>query len=71
MAHYSIHLCLVKNFSDLRFFMKNLLFHLLDSGYIYIKGGKYSDTGKVIPYGGYFYFAPDAADNFLEWELGI
>ena len=25
----------------------------------------------MIAYGGYFYFAPDAADNFLERELGM
>ena len=28
-------------------------------------------TGKVIAYRGYFYFAPNAAFNFLERELGM
>ena len=36
-----------------------------------IKGNKNCYTGKVIAYGGYFYFAPYAAVNFLERELGL
>ena len=38
---------------------------------VYIKGSKNWYTGKVIAYKGYFYFALDAADNFLERELGM
>ena len=36
-----------------------------------MKGNKNWYTGKVIAYGGYFYFTPNAADNFLERELGM
>ena len=44
----------------------------LPSAYrVYIKGNKNWYTGKVIAYGGYFYFAQDAAVNFLERELGM
>ena len=38
---------------------------------VYIKGSKNWYTGKVIAYGGYFYFAPDAVTNFLEREIGM
>ena len=38
---------------------------------VYIKDCKNWYTGKVIAYGGYFYFVPDAADNFQERELGM
>ena len=38
---------------------------------VYIKGSKNWYTGKVIACGCYFYFAPDAAVNFLERELGM
>ena len=38
---------------------------------VYIKGSKNWYTGKVINYGGYSYFAPDAAVNFLEREIGM
>ena len=38
---------------------------------VYIKGSKNWNTGKVIAYGGYFYFAPNAAANFLEREIGM
>ena len=38
---------------------------------VYIKGGKNWYIWEVIAYGGYFYFAADAAVNFLERELGM
>ena len=38
---------------------------------VYIRGNKNWYAWKVIAYGGYFYFAPDAAENFLERELGM
>ena len=44
--------------------------HTLINSRVYIKGSKNWYTGKVIAYGSYFYFAPDAAENFLERELG-
>ena len=38
---------------------------------IYIEGNKNRFTGKVIAYGGYFYFALDAAGNFLARKIGM
>ena len=48
-----------------------LLQFVLHNARAYINGSKNWYTGKVIAYGGYFYFVPNAADNFLERKLGI
>ena len=48
-----------------------LTLNILTLTRVYIKGSKDWYTGKVIAYGGYFYFASNAAANFLEREIGI